>query len=67
MGSITLQNGTITNSDISAELVGSGDAADFTGDMTGRFFGPGAAEVGGVIDGEGTDSVFEGWFGGKKQ
>ena len=64
---IVVQNGTITNSQLSAELAGMRDAADFTGNMAGQFFGPDAAEVGGVIDGESTDSVFEGWFGGKKQ
>jgi len=64
---IVVQNGTITNNQLSAELTGMRDAADFTGNMTGQFFGPDAAEVGGVIDGESTDSVFEGWFGGKKQ
>ena len=62
-----LQNGTIANNELSAELVGRHDVADFTGNMTGQFFGPSAAEVGGVIDGEATDTVYEGWFGGKKQ
>lgn len=64
---VLIQNGTITNNQLSADLTGMREAAGFTGDMTGRFFGPGAAEVGGVIDGESTDAVFEGWFGGKKQ
>ena len=64
---IVIQNGTIANNELSAELVGRHDAADFTGNMTGQFFGPSAAEVGGVIDGEATDTVYEGWFGGKKQ
>lgn len=64
---LVVQNGTITNNQLSAELTGMRDAADFAGNMTGQFFGPGAAEVGGVIDGESTDDVFEGWFGGKKQ
>ena len=64
---VVIQNGSITNNELSAELVGRNDAAGFTGDMTGQFFGPGAAEVGGVIDGQSTDAVFVGWFGGKKQ
>ena len=64
---IVIQNGTITNNELSAELVGRHSAAGITGNMTGQFFGPGAAEIGGVIDGEAPDSVFEGWFGGKKQ
>ena len=64
---VLVQNGTIANNQLSADLTGMRDAADFTGNMTGQFFGPDAAEVGGVIDGESTDAVFEGWFGGKKQ
>ena len=64
---LVIQNGTITNNELSAELVGRHESAGFTGNMAGQFFGPGAAEVGGVIDGESSDSVFEGWFGGKKQ
>ena len=64
---MVIQNGTITNNELSAELVGRHDAAGITGNMAGQFFGPGAAEVGGVIDAEDSDSVFEGWFGGKKQ
>ena len=64
---ILIQNGTITNNQLSADLAGMREAADFTGTMAGQFFGPGAAEVGGVIDGASTDDVFEGWFGGKKQ
>ena len=61
-----IQNGTIMNNELSAELVRTG-RSDFTGNMTGQFFGPGAAEVGGVIDGEDRSHVYEGWFGGKKQ
>ena len=64
---VVIQNGSITNNELSAELVGRHDAAGITGNMAGQFFGPGAAEVGGVIDAEDSDSVFEGWFGGKKQ
>ena len=64
---ILIQNGTITNNQLSADLMGMREVAGFTGNMTGRFFGPGAADVGVVVDGESTDSVFEGWFGGKKQ
>ena len=62
---VLIRNGTIANAEFTADLAGRG--GNFTGDMTGRFFGPGAAEVGGVIDGETRDNVFEGWFGGKKQ
>ena len=62
---VAIRNGTIANAEFTADLAGTG--GNFTGNMTGQFFGPGAAEVGGVIDGETTDNVFEGWFAGKKQ
>ena len=62
---VLIRNGTIANAGFTADLAGRG--GNFTGDMTGRFFGPGAAEVGGVIDGGTRDNVFEGWFAGKKQ
>ena len=62
---VAIRNGTIANAEFTADLAGTG--GNFTGNMTGRFFGPGAAEVGGVIGGETRDNVFEGWFGGKKQ
>ena len=62
---VAIRNGTIANAEFTADLAGTG--GNFTGNMTGRFFGPGAAEVGGVIDGETRDNVFEGWFAGKKQ
>ena len=62
---VAIRNGTIANAEFTAELAGTG--GNFTGNITGRFFGPGAAEVGGVIDGETSDNVFEGWFAGKKQ
>ena len=62
---VVVRNGTIANAELTADLAGTG--GNFTGNMTGQFFGPGAAEVGGVIDGETSDNVFEGWFAGKKQ
>ena len=62
---VMIQTGTIANAQFTAELAGRD--GNFTGSMTGQFFGPGAAEVGGVIDGQTNDNVFEGWFGGKKQ
>ena len=65
-GEVTIQNGMIAQSGFTADLV---QAPYFTGDMTGQFFGPDAAEVGGVISG--TDSVgrevLQAWFGGTKQ
>ena len=65
---LVIQNGTITNDGLNAELAGRQAAAGITGSMTGRFFGPDAAEVGGVIEAERPgDQVFEGWFAGEKQ
>ena len=65
---LAIQNGTITNDGLNAELVGRRDAVGITGSMTGQFFGPDAAEVGGVIEAESSgDQVFEGWFAGEKR
>ena len=64
---ILIQNGAIANSAFTAELAGQGAAAAFEGDMTGQFFGPDAAEVGGVLSAGDADTVYEGWFGGTKQ
>ena len=66
---VLIQNGVITNTQFTADLVGQQDAAGFEGDMAGQFFGPGAAEVGGVLTGTNTtlNTVVHGWFGGTKQ
>ena len=65
---LAIQNGTITNDGLNAEVVGRQDAVGISGSMTGQFFGPDAAEVGGVIEAERSgDRVFEGWFAGEKQ
>ena len=66
---VLIQNGAITNNEFTADLVGQRDAAGFEGDMTGQFFGPGAAEVGGVLTGTNTtlNTVVQGAFGGTKQ
>ena len=52
-----------------ADLSCTQDHADFNGAMTGQFFGPAAAEVGGVLQGTrtGDNSVVYGYFGGTKQ
>ena len=67
-GEIAIENGVIADSGFTADLT-SPQLPNFEGDMTGQFFGPGAAEVGGVISG--TDpmegEVLQGWFGGTKQ
>ena len=67
-GEIAIENGLIAASGFTADLTIPQEPT-FTGEMTGQFFGPGAAEVGGVISG--TDSteraVLQAWFGGTKQ
>ena len=36
----------------------------FAGDVLGEFYGPGAEEIGGVLNGTNDDEVIAGWFGG---
>ena len=68
-GHMTIGSGAIADSGFTADLTGTQDFANFTGDMDGQFYGPEAAEVGGVL--EGTHStenfVLTGYFGGTKQ
>ena len=54
---------------LTADLTGQQSQAGFTGDMTGQFFGPAAAEVGGILEGTNTgdSSVVHGYFGGTQQ
>ena len=68
-GQFTIQNGSITNGRIAADLSGSQDVADYDVDMNGRFFGPDAAEVGGALTGTNTadGTVVQGWFGAAKE
>ena len=62
----TIENGSITGNTLSADVTAAGV---FDGDMEGGFFGSGAAEVGGTIQGTGLsgNAVVYGYFGGKKQ
>ncbi|MCY4453454.1 MAG: transferrin-binding protein-like solute binding protein [Immundisolibacterales bacterium] len=66
-----IENGAIEEGTLTADLRGAQGGAAFDGDMTGRFFGPGAAEVGGVLEGSLTGqevvTVVQGWIGGKMQ
>ena len=68
-GEWMIGNGAIASGRLTADLTGTQDHADFNGAMTGHFFGPAAAEVGGVLQGtrNGDDSVVYGYFGGTKQ
>ena len=65
---VAIENGVIADSGFTADL-SSPQLPNFTGDMTGQFFGPGAAEVGGVFSGTDPDEneVIQAWFGGTKQ
>ena len=65
---ILIRYGTIDDdSGIRAQLEGQREAAGIKGTVTGQFFGPEAAEVGGVISAEDTNTVYGGFFGGRKQ
>ena len=68
-GHIMIENGMIADSGFTADLTGVQDHADFTGDMEGQFYGPAAAEVGGVLKGTNSaqNTVTTGYFGGSKQ
>ena len=48
---------------------GQGQTGRYEGTASGQFYGPAAAEVGGVFQGThtGESSVLQGWFGGTKQ
>ena len=68
-GELTIGNGSIAGSQLTADLTGTQAASGFTGNMTGRFYGPAAAEVGGVLEGtySNQDWAIYGYFGGTKQ
>ena len=70
-GELAISNGAISGNEFTADLAGSIDPGTFDGDMSGQFFGPAAAEVGGVMSGEyakpGETVVLHGFFGGKQQ
>lgn len=56
-GSIDINDGSISGSSFTADLLGTGeDVGDFRGEMAGDFFGPNAEEVGGVLSGQGFNS-----------
>ena len=68
-GEFTIGNGAITDNAFTADLTGMHDYADFRGDMEGRFFGPAAEEVGGVMGGtfNTTNETMLGYFGASGQ
>ena len=74
--SITITNGQITRSSFTADWQGNDPAnnptasvGDFSGEMEGDFYGPGAAEVAGVWEGSDSrsETVAGGVFGGGQQ
>ena len=58
-GEFSIDGGTIAGGAFSATLSGEG----FTGEAQGRFYGPAAAEAGGVLQGASGDRTLSGWFG----
>ena len=69
-GSLSFDNGAISGDGFTADLAGpQGQTGRYEGTASGQFYGPAAAEVGGVFQGThtGESSVLQGWFGGTKQ
>lgn len=68
---VAIENGVTRSGHLMAELRGAQGNATFDGNLTGQFFGPGAPEVGGVLEGAYTEGqtslVVHGWFGGDRQ
>ena len=68
---VAIENGAIQSGELTADLRGVQAGATFDGDLTGRFYGPDAVEVGGVLEGSytspGVATVVQGWFGGEMQ
>lgn len=68
---VAIANGEINAGELSADLHGTAADARLDGVLSGRFFGPQAAEVAGVLEGTHTTSasttIVHGWFGAEKQ
>ena len=63
-----ISDGTIDGNKFSANLEVTGATDEFSGEMSGAFYGPAAQEVGGVIKTTSTsNSVGIGWFGGSRE
>ena len=64
--SLSIRNGRIDGNTLSADLSGLGFTG--AGGVTGAFYGPAAAEVGGVLKATHSDGrLLQGWFGGDKE
>ena len=70
-GELAISNGAISGSGFTADVAGSVSSGTVDADISGQFFGPAAAEVGGVLSGTytepGENVVMLGFFGGEKQ
>ena len=70
-GELAISNGAVSNNESTANVADAVSPGTIDADMSGRFFGPAATEVGGVLSGEYTEPgeaiVRYGFFGGKKQ
>ena len=66
--STVISEGSIDGNQFSANLQGTGDMDEWSGEMSGAFYGPSAEEVGGVIKAttSNPDRVGIGWFGGSR-
>ena len=62
-GTLTLDSGRIAGNTLTNTFEGLG----YSGSMEGAFYGPGAVEVGGVMQATHTDGrLLHGWFAGEK-
>ncbi len=60
--------GTVSGNSITASsLSGTGAFAGYSGSAEGAFYGPNAAEVGGVFEASATDKLLQGYFAGDKE
>lgn len=64
---LTFQGTVSGNSITASNLSGTGAFAGYSGSAEGAFYGPGAAEVGGVFEGTATNKLLQGYFAGDKQ
>ena len=70
-GELVISNGAFSGNEFTANVAGAVSPGTIDADLFGRFFGPAAAEVGGVLSGKyaerGETIVLYGFFAGKKQ
>ena len=64
---LTFQGAVAGNSITASSLSGTGAFAGYSGSAEGAFYGPNAAEVGGVIEASATNKLLQGYFAGDKQ